>query len=508
MLTNPQEPALTLLVATQDCLKTGHCEGGTRIRHARPRLCPKRGLTLWRRVEFTPVFGLAGEGQTPFGTKPSLRRFAALACGWLLLLGCSTHAERLISPRQAFYQNDLAGAHLQFSKLSSKPKRDQSVVELDLALVDLFSGDAAAAEQRLRKVRDSWDELEQASLTEMAASMLSDDQRRQYSGEDYEKMLVRVFLTLCSLMQDGVDAESYSLQTLAKQQELYLAARERWGEDVADSYSIPPVAPYLRGVLREATFANYDDASRAYRHTLGLLPDTPFILEDIQRAEQGVHSPPGHGVVYVIALVGRGPYKIEVEQPATQQALLIADRILSAVGEYSLPPTLAPVKIPQIFSPDRPFDVIGVEVDQVPISTTMPLTDLHALACESYAAKLPEVMARTVARRVIKKGTVYAFKEHLDVNPVASFAMDTAGVLWEASESADTRCWGLLPREIQILRLELPAGPHLLHLEPVSDGRPVANGAACPVQVIDGRNTYVLSYWPTRSAVGQVLVSP
>ncbi len=30
------------------------------------RLCPQRGLTLWRRVEFTPVFGLAGEGQTPY----------------------------------------------------------------------------------------------------------------------------------------------------------------------------------------------------------------------------------------------------------------------------------------------------------------------------------------------------------------------------------------------------------------------------------------------------------
>ena len=37
-------------------------------------------------------------------------------------------------------------------------------------------------------------------------------------------------------------------------------------------------------------------------------------------------------------------------------------------------------------------------------------------------------------------------------------ALDVAGVVWEATESADTRCWGLLPDKIQVMRLELPAG--------------------------------------------------
>jgi len=39
-------------------------------------------------------------------------------------------------------------------------------------------------------------------------------------------------------------------------------------------------------------------------------------------------------------------------------------------------------------------------------------------------------------------------------------AVDLAGVAWEATESADTRCWGLLPDQIQVLRVELPAGRH------------------------------------------------
>ncbi len=427
---------------------------------------------------------------------------------WVLTPGCSTHSKRLVGPRQAFYANDLAYAHEQLDRLSEQPKGDESVVELELAMVELLSGDAAGAERRLRAVRDTWDHLEQKNLAEEATSLITDDQRRAYSGEDYERLLLRVFLTLASLMQDGVDAESYSLQTLAKQEALREQAQERWGTEIPESYCVPPIAPYLRGVLREATLSNYDDAHRAYEHTERLLPGAPFVLEDIQRVRSGVHSSQRHGVVYVIAMVGRGPYKIEVAEHATQEALLIADRILSATGEYSLPPTIAPVKIPQIVSSPKPFDLVGVEVNGTPVATTLPLTDLHRLATETYASKLPSVMARAVSRRVIKKGAVYAAKDQFEVNSsIASLALDAAGVLWEATESADTRCWGLLPREIQILRLELPAGQHRLNLEPVSAGAPVAPPAACLVDVVDGRNTYVLSYWPDRQPIGEILVS-
>ncbi len=436
----------------------------------------------------------------------SLWKWSALL---LIVGGCATHTQRLLAPRQAFYTNDLTQAHTQLAKLASKPKGDENVIELDLAIIDLLQGDPASAERRLRSIRDKLDHLEQKSLAEAAASYVTDDQRRAYSGEDYEKILVRVFLTLASLLQDGTDAESYSLQTLAKQEELRTQAVTRWGDGIPETYCVPAIAPYLRGVIREASLNNYDDAARGYAAAAQLQPNSMFIEADLARATNGVHSSPGHGVVYVIAMVGRGPYKVEVEEQATQQALLIADQIVSAVGEYSVPPTLAPIKIARIVSPPKPFDLVGVEVNGQPISTTLPISDLHQLASDTYEAKLPEIMARTVARRVIKKGAVYAAKEQLEVNSsLASLAMDAAGVLWEATESADTRCWGLLPREIQILRLELPVGPHQLHLEPIVAGRPVGQGAGCDLNVADGRNSYVISYWPDRQPIGEILVSP
>ena len=87
-------------------------------------------------------------------------------------------------------------------------------------------------------------------------------------------------------------------------------------------------------------------------------------------------------------------------------------------------------------------------------------------------------------------------------------ALDLAGVAWEATESADTRCWGLLPDKIQFLRIELPIGIHDLELAAAT-----FNGQIAPVQlqqtieVFDGRNTYVLATFPDMHPVGKLLVS-
>jgi uncharacterized protein len=427
----------------------------------------------------------------------------------LTIVGCSTHSHRLQQPRQLFYTNNLIEAHEKLDKLAERKfSSDKTVIELDLAMVELLNGNPSSAEQRLRDVRDRWDHLEQNSAIEGAAALLTDDQRKSYTGEDYEKLLVRVFLTLSSLMRDGIDAESYTLQTIEKCEALREAAKTKWGDGVVEAYQVPPIAPYMRGVLRESNFNDYDDALRAYQTTESLIPGAAFVLADIQRVTKGVHSQRGNGVVYVVAMIGRGPYKMERAAKATSDALLIADRIVSALGKYSVPPTLAPVKVPEIVSSGMPFEVVGVRAGGVPIGTTMTLTDLNYLATQTFNSKLPDIMARAVARRVVKKGAVYVAKDQLNASaPLASLAMDGLGVAWEATESADTRCWGLLPREIQIARLELPIGTHTIELEPVTSGHAIAGRTECTVRVDDGRNTFVLGYWPDLQPIGQILVN-
>jgi hypothetical protein len=309
-------------------------------------------------------------------------------------------------------------------------------------------------------------------------------------------------------MHDGVDAESYTLQI----QDKHDAVMERlWGEkpvdDQSNKFSGLPIGFYLRGMLREQTHSDYDDALRSYNHVAQLLPTCDTIRWDIERVTQGVHSQPGCGVIYVFAMVGRGPHKVEsVEQP-TSDALLIADRIISAVGPYKLPPTIAPIKVPRVVVPDSDIQSVGVAVNRRGVGSTVSIADIDRLALETSQAARDELIARAVARRVIKKATVAAVKQQTSANSLASLGFDAAGVAWEALENADTRCWGLLPRNIQVLRIEVPAGSHSIRLLPESFGQIGRQAAEAEVTVFDGRNTYVIGWFPDGFTPPRILTS-
>ncbi len=439
----------------------------------------------------------------------SIGRVAFLIFCSLSYTGCSTHSKRLMEPRGLFHQGQMDECRLKLEKLSKSHRNDRDVAQLDLAMVDLVSGKPKQAEQRLREARDRFEFLEQDSLAEKTLSIWTDDQQRAYAGEDYEKILIYAFLALSNLMHDGGDAESYSLQLNDKQISLSERAVEQLGPQAAESYAPVPLGHYLRGLLRESSHRDYDDAVTSYQHVCELCPNNRAFLWDLERARGGVHSSPGTGVVYVFALVGRGPNKVEVAEEPTSDALLIADRIVSVVGPYSVPPTIAPIKIPDIQLPPIEVDRIGIAINGQAIGPTESVTNIEQLALNTYAANRQAIIARAVARRVIKKASVVAAKSTMGKeNGLTSLAMDAAGVVWEATESADTRCWGLLPRDIQVLRVELPIGTHHISLSPLLANRRIGPEVSTPIDVHDGRNSYLMCCFPDGKSIGQLVTGP
>ena len=238
------------------------------------------------------------------------------------------------------------------------------------------------------------------------------------------------------------------------------------------------------------------------------MPTLTSLRLGFRASSAGVHSSPGTGVLYVFALVGRGPNKVEVAEEPTSDALLIADRIVSAVGPYSVPPTLAPIKIPDIQLPPIEIDRVGVSINGREIGPTESVTNVETLALNTYAANRQAIVARAVARRVIKKASIVAAKTTMKDNNLTSLAMDAAGVVWEATEAADTRCWGLLPRDIQVLRVELPIGTHQINLSPLLAARQIGPMTSTTIDVVDGRNSYLMCCFPDGKPIGQILTGP
>lgn len=442
-------------------------------------------------------------------SRPAPFLFGLLAFS-MFATGCSTHSERLRDIRELYFAGDATGAQVTIDKYAKKYKREANVLQLDRATVLLSEGSPQEAEKILRCVRDRFDELEGKDIAEGALAMLTDDQHLAYSGEDYEKVLVRTYLALANLLGDGQDAGAYALQVAEKQQQIVETCKETDGANPKQNYKQVAVGAYIQGMLREATHANYDDAARAIEQVCHWEPSFASGQQDLQRVREGRHSAPGNGVVYVFALVGRGPYKEERLEIPTTAALLVADRIVTFTGKHSLPPTVAPIKVPCVVQPINAVRMVRVEVDGAARGRTETITDVGRLAVEQAEAMFPYVLGRAIARRALKKAVVYGAKEaiHTEDNFLAELAFDIGGVVWESAESADTRCWGLLPEKIQVLRLELPAGTHVLSVHPANEAGIVIGPVESTVlQVEDGRNTYVLANFPDVFIAGRIVTS-
>ena len=448
----------------------------------------------------------------PFAERTSSAQVAV--CLFVLVLfscsGCRSTAPKIDVARNAFALGDLSAAAQTLQELAESDAGQAVTSSLDLAIVELASGNQTAAERRLRGLRDQFDQLPAFSPVSEAASIASDDNARGFRPAGYEEVMVRTMLAICSLAGDGGDAESYALQANMKQNELAIKATDRGIADVANLYQPLAVAPYIRGIIREATHHDYDDAARAYQLVSAVRPDFAPAQVDIQRASVGTHSAAGHGVLYVIACVGRGPVLCETTAPTTSTALAIASVALRAEAnedsDSPTPPVVSAVKVPAVTIPDSPVAAVDVTIGGQLYGTTQTLTDVGQLASNQVAAEMPWTIARAVMRRITKETTVAGVSEQLGLRGTARFLFQfAASTAWTGSEHADTRCWGLLPREIQVLRAELPAGPQHVQLSAVGYGGESYAEHSRSVQIADGRNHYLIAIAPDQAiyVVGQ-----
>lgn len=445
-----------------------------------------------------------------------MKRWLLMACLLVAtsgLAGCTRSLKNLSTARVSFARGDLATAKQTLLKVAEGNRRFADSASLDLAMVELAEGDPQAAEQRLRQLRDHFDQLPEIAPIQETVALATDDTARVFRPAGYEEVMLRSMLAICSLSHDQFDAESYTLQAMSKQTELARRAEERGLADVAQVYQPVAVAPYLRGILREATHHDYDDATRAYQLVSTVRPQFAPAQEDIRRASGGTHSAPGHGVLYVIACVGRGPVLQETEAPTTTFAMQIASTMFNALNNQEkdehgrstrdVPtlPNIASVKVPQVTLPNSPVAAVGVSIDGQLYGATQTLTDIGDLAQKQADAEMPWTIARAVVRRATKEIAVAKVGDSLglsgDAGSLFHFAAASA---WSGVEQADTRCWGLLPREIQVLRAELPAGEHFIDLHSMGwSGQRLPQGQTRRIEIVDGKNEYLVVIAPAEA---------
>lgn len=475
------------------------------------------------------------------------RTHCLLSWGLVLLFmmsGCQTWQKTHSSALSAWAEGDLSTSLSRLQKSQDSMRAEREMLELDRAVLELASGHPDQAETRFRRLREELDHLAQKDLTEQATAMMTDARAVAYSGRDYERTMVLNMALLSSILHDNQDAFAWSLQIdeASAERRTLIAEAVRKKKEEAGSRTESEIAtvsfPGPEETAETPVFAPPSDQSRAFGAWLSAMvqSETPSRAEETEMALQavrywnpqfgrqatpaapmGIHGQRGAGTLHVIAFIGQAPHWVSESAEPTSTAMLIADRIISATGKHTLPPTLASVKIakPEITCPPLPSGALRCQVTTAtdPTESTArrhiefsTLTDLNQVAFSSYEEHRDEEIAAAIVRRVMKKGTVYVLKEAQNIhrNTWVDLGVNAAGVVWEAMEKADTRSWRTLPARIDVASLELPAGQWNTHISLAGQGS--SQEKSVTVNIADGRNTCVVLMIPDRKLTGCVLV--
>ena len=271
-------------------------------------------------------------------------------------------------------------------------------------------------------------------------------------------------------------------------------------------YSPNRMAAYLSAAVTSERILDSDLTERHIRQMAAWGTDERPGSDDSLQSF-GTRSAPGTGVLQVITFAGRvTPWEPERAEP-TSAALLIADRILSATADHTLPPTISAVRIGRpVFECRQQSWRTVVSTEGVSPVTSRTLLDVNRAAFDSYLADRDERIARGVVRRIVKKGAIYATKNGMVVGKgsATDLAFNLAGIAWESLEKADLRHWELLPEAIEVAQLELPAGQHLVSLG-VQTGAmsgTLIDRQDISVTIENGRNTFIVCFRPQDRFVG------
>ena len=414
----------------------------------------------------------------------------------------------------AFYsgvENDVASGRyasaIEQVRANRRAYGDKSTVlyKLDMGLLYHYAGIPDSSNLYLFAAEKEIGELYTKSISLAAASMLLNDNVLPYDGEDFERVLVNVFLAL-NYAQKG-EPDDALVEARKVDEKLREYARQYDGKN---KYQEDAFIRYVSGVLYESR-GEINDAFIAYRKAFETYqvyakeygtPAPSFLLDDLVRTATlmsfdddaaayremgGKPFTPGRdtsGTVIVLAYCGRGPVKQEVRPSVS----IPDDRGVVHTFQVALPKFVARHQSGMRYS----VDARQAEAGTAQTRMTEVAEDVTAIASRTLEERLSLIYLKSGGRALLKflaaeKGKSEIAKgDNKLANFLGSLAVDLTVA---ATEQADVRTWRTLPAEFQIARLDIAPGEYTVRVSS-TDGKYVLPGEQVSVRA--GKSTFLI----------------
>jgi len=425
----------------------------------------------------------------------------------LLLAGCATYSgsfgviERHLEARQY----DAALLNIEKDRDS---KTDHALYLLNKGMVLRMKRDFAASNEVLEAAKAEIDRLYAISIGENVLSVMVNDATASYSGDNFERILLHMYMALNYLELGQPDeARIEALQVDVKLREFAKKIPE--GRHVEDAFAL-----YLIGMIYEDR-EDWSDAMISYRKA--------YKIYKKYQDNYGL-AIPNMVKTDLIRMAKHQGLVDELEKYRSEFGIELLNINASAAetGElvFVLNNGLAPIKREKAVNA---FDATTASVVRIALpvyesrrnkvfaarltvndsqSVTELMEDVDAIAKKNLDSHMPAIVARTVARAVIKAVSNEKVRQAAKNNKKNDNAVAGAlGVLafqavTMATERADTRSWLTLPANIQMGRLLLPAGSYNIKVELLDANHQVVATQHYPGIVIRKlHKTFLSEHW-------------
>lgn len=353
---------------------------------------------------------------------------------------------------------------------------------LDLGILYHYAGEVDSSIKYLLQAEREIDDLYTRSITQTALSFVVNDNVLPYEGEDFEKVLVNVFLAL----NFAAKGESDAALVEARKVDLKLREYSRQYEG-KNRYQEDAFTRYIAGVLYESggeindAFISYRNAYETYktyekeygtttpRFLLDDLVRTATLMEFTEETEQYIALGGApydrsrrrrEGSLLVIVYSGLSPIKIEnrimVSVPDTAGVIHTFQIALPKFTPRSRRPRSYAVSVTTSARASNVSDTTVVAEDVTAIADKALQDRLTLIYLKSGGRAVMKFLAAEAAKKKIKKEG-----DNKLANIFGSIAIDVAV---GATEQADVRSWRTLPGEIQLARFHLPPGEHIVRV--------------------------------------------
>ncbi len=357
----------------------------------------------------------------------------------LVFFGCATYQARIEESRRFMESGTPELAVEKLEKLSAESSSDQLIYLLDYAVALQMSGQMNKSNLAFIQADKLSESLDYVSVSNMAGSLLLNEEMKHYKGDSFEKIFINAYLSMNFLQANKLDDALIEARRINEKFKLYR-------QDEKKDFEMNSFGKYLSAISWEAA-GQFNDAFIAYQEAYKIDPNISFIQQDLirtaklsrrQQAYQDlkkqtdiVENPnwynKQYGEVIFIHQQGWGPRKDFMP------------------SDY---------RFPMLFPYRSYTQQSQLEIEGIDSYRSQLIYDVETAAVKTLNDDVALLMAKKIAAEIAKQAVANKLSEKNELlGSLAYIAM-------KASDRADLRQWSTLPQSIQMIRIFLPAGQY------------------------------------------------